>query len=202
MFALPTVPTTRQFNMAKRNILATYDASSHEQRGHGAVWYPDANALARELDSNATRAAGVIAALSANKSWRENVKLAHAAYDGDHIGHVGNAVSKARAILAGMSPENVLPMSKKTGNFYLCIAWPDHPTAVCIDRHAHDVAAGCVLGETDRGLGSLKRYAWIADAYRAAGDVLGVIPSVVQATTWVAWRARLTGTRGRAYDRG
>jgi hypothetical protein len=186
--------------MAVRNILAVYDTADHETRGRGAQWYSEANALARELDGNYTRAAGVIAALSANKSWRENCKLARNAYAGDHIGHVANARDKALAIMAGRAPETVLPMAKKTGNFYLCIAWPEHPDAVCIDRHAHDIALGKALGEANRGLGNVNRYAWLAEAYREVGRTLGLAPMVPQAVTWLVWRLRLGAGQGRTYN--
>jgi hypothetical protein len=200
VFALPTVPSDDIRAMAVRNILSVYDSADHETRARGAAWYGEANELAQELDSNVTRASGVIAALSANKSWRENCKLARAAYAGDHIGHVANARDKALAILAGRAPEQVLPMARKTGNFYLCIARPDHDSAVCIDRHAHDIALGKAMGEANRGLNNVNRYAWLAEAYREVGRLLGVPPMVPQATAWLVWRMRLGAGRGRTYD--
>jgi hypothetical protein len=144
--------------------------------------------------------AGVIAALSANKSWTENLKIAKEAFrSGKPAKHVRDAIVKATRILQGENPENVLPMNAKTGNFYLCILDPQHPTAVCVDRHAHDVAVGETYGNADRGLSAKGRYNLIADAYREAARRLGTNPATVQAVTWVVqvenysqWNARKT----------
>lgn len=200
MFAFPTKPDDSLMSVTVRNILAVYDSATHEQIGRGKAWYPEANALARELDDNVTRAAGVIAALSANKGWRDNVNCARAAYAGARIGHTGNAVGKAIAILKGKPPEEVLPMDIKTGNFYRCIAHPMHPNAVCVDRHAHDIAHGEPLGQANRGLGNPRRYAWLSEAYRASAARLGVLPSAAQAVTWIVWRQRLGSGQGRTHN--
>jgi hypothetical protein len=149
-------------------------------------------------NGNIRQGAGVIAALSANKSWTENIKLATDAFrSGKPSKHVRDAIVKATRILQGEEPENVLPMSAKTGNFFLCIENPQHPTAVCVDRHAHDVAVGEIYGNADRGLSAKGRYNLIADAYREAARRLGTNPATVQAVTWVVqvenysqWNAR------------
>ncbi|ASY36971.1 hypothetical protein CAC01_30485 (plasmid) [Streptomyces sp. CLI2509] len=67
-------------------------------------------------------------------------------------------MTKADCIMSGTHPSEVLPMHLKTGAFFLCIADPDHPDSVVIDRHAHDIAAGEVYGQRDRGLGAIGRY--------------------------------------------
>jgi hypothetical protein len=101
-------------------------------------------------------------------------------------GHFGDACRKAGRIMAGEDPLTVLPTDSKTWNFFKCIADPDDWEAVVVDRHAHDIAVGEIYGNNDRGLGSKGRYAAIAHAYREAARVLGELPNVVQAVTWVA----------------
>jgi hypothetical protein len=137
-------------------------------------------------DGNTRAGAGVIAALSPQKAWEHNVKLAQEAFaNGEARGHVRNACAKAERIMLGEDPLQVLPAELKTWNFFRCISDPEDPEAVVIDRHAHDIAVGEVYGGTDRGLDNKRRYATLSHAYREAARRLNEIPSVVQAVTWV-----------------
>ncbi|MCT9080483.1 DUF7178 family protein [Streptomyces fulvoviolaceus] len=183
-----------------RNIIATWRAASPEQIQRGRTWYCTAHDLASRITKGDARAgAGVLAALSANKSWSENCRLAHQAYEtGVPSGHFRDALSKVAKIMAGEDPEGVLPMERKTGMFFRCIADPSDPDAVVIDRHAHDVAVGETYGQRDRGLGSTRRYALLAHCYREAARRLGELPSTVQSVTWVVHTERIagSGTRG------
>lgn len=178
-------PTSRRRYVA--NILATYDRATEDQKLRGKAWYVTANQLATMIaDGDTRKGAGVIAALSANKSWPENTKLAARAFgSGKATGHVRDAITKATRIMNGADPVDVLPMGAKTGNFFLCILNPEDPHAVCVDRHAHDVAVGRIFGNDDRGLSSKGRYNAIADAYRTAAKRLGIAPATLQAITWV-----------------
>lgn len=181
------------------NIITTYASASDDQRQRGHAWYRNARDLAAFISDGDTRAgAGVIAALSANKGWAENRRLAlHAFSTGAPIGHTGTNLDKAAAIMAGTDPSVVLPMRLKTGQFFECIADPSHPFAVCVDRHAHDVMVGRAWGDADRGLSSGTRYDLVADAYRRAAARLGILPMDLQATVWVVWTEHLSGTGTR-----
>jgi hypothetical protein len=88
-------------------------------------------------------------------------------------------------------------MGLKTGNFYRSIMDPSDPEAVTIDRHAHDIALGRPYGDADRGLGAKGRYAVLSLAYRNAAAKLGILPSELQATTWVVWTESLAGVKRR-----
>ena len=164
--------------------------------------YPVAHDLAEMISGGDVRkGAGVIAALSANKSWSENVKIATRAFgSGKATGHVKDAINKATRIMNGADPADVLPMGAKTGNFYLCILDPSDPHPVCVDRHAHDVAVGRTFGDADRGLSSKGRYNALASAYRAAAERLGILPSELQAITWVVQVESLRGTSTRGHN--
>jgi hypothetical protein len=189
--------------MYVRNILATWAAASPEQLARGRAWYRTAHEVAAAIAGGNVRiGAGVIAALSAQKSWSENCRLAETACrTGLARGHVADALRKAARIIAGADPREVLPYESKTGHFFRCIADPDDREAVVIDRHAHDVAAGEVYGARERGLSAAGRYALLAECYREAAARLGELPSTVQAVTWVVHTERIagTGTRGRRY---
>lgn len=184
---IPSNPSKSSVRRYAANILATYHTATADQRLRGAQWYVTAHELAGIIaDGDFRKGAGVIAALSANKSWPENQRLAALALStGSPSGHVGNALEKASRILNGEDPENVLPMDAKTGNFFLCIADPNHETAVCVDRHAHDIAVGRRFGNDDRGLSSRNRYNALADAYRIAARKAELNPATLQAITWV-----------------
>ncbi|GII83324.1 hypothetical protein Ssi03_13140 [Sphaerisporangium siamense] len=172
-----------------RNVMTVWSQATPDQLGRGMNWYRTANQLAEMISGgNVAAGAGVLAALSANKSWGENVKLATRAFtSGEPSGHVGDAIRKAARIMSGEAPESVLPMDSKTGHFYRCILDPTDPHAICIDRHAHDIAVGVRFGNQDRGLGAAGRYALLAGIYREAAFLLGTIPQIVQAVTWVVW---------------
>lgn len=195
---IPTNPsdTTRRRYVA--NIIAVWESATEDQRVRGANWYRSAHQLADMISGgDARRGAGVIAALSANKAWDINRRLARDAFAGNVHGHVANALGKVAAILNGKDPTEVLPMGLKTGNFFRCIADPDDQEAVVIDRHAHDVAVGSAWGDRDRGLSAKGRYAVLSLAYRNAAAKLGVTPSTLQATTWVVWTERQAGVERR-----
>lgn len=183
-----------------RNIISVWSVATDDQYEQGAHWYERAHWTARMLaDGDVKMGAGLLAALSPQTSWWLNVELACEAFDtGRARRHTNDSCSKANKIMAGIDPERVLPMQRKTGQFYRCILNPDDPVAVCIDRHAHDVAVGVPYGDWNRGLSAHGRYALLAQSYWEAAQRVGQIPSVVQAVTWVAWRDSLAGvgTRG------
>lgn len=191
---IPTTANDKQHAQYVTNILAVYKRASTDQRRRGKEWYPSAHNLADMLsEGNVRVGAGVIAALSANKRWETNKKLASECFNGNIRGHVKDALDKVRAIMSSARPEDVLPMSMKTGHFFRCIADPSDPEAVVIDRHAHDVAVGETYGNRDRGLSATNRYATLAHAYREAARKLRVLPSVVQATTWLVQIEEIRG---------
>ncbi|MEW1893821.1 hypothetical protein [Streptomyces sp. NPDC085659] len=185
---IPVKSTEEQRASYTQAIIDRWNSATRDQVRRGRTWYPKAHEFAAEIAAgNTHKGAGVLAALSANKSWSENCRLARKAfYEGSASGHFFDAISKANRIMAGMDPAEVLPMNIKTGCFYVCIAQPDHPETVVIDRHAHDIAVREIYGQRERGLGALGRYNTLADCYRLAAHRLGELPSTVQAVTWVA----------------
>jgi len=183
-----------------RNIVSVWWVATEDQVASGRQWYRTAHDTAEMLaDGDVRIGAGLLAALSPQTAWWLNVELACNAYDtGRASRHTGDSCDKANRIMAGIDPEDVLPMARKTGQFYRCILDPTDADAVCIDRHAYDIAVGIPLGDWKRGLSAHGRYALVADCYREAARRQGELPSVVQAVTWIAWRDSLAGigTRG------
>ena len=180
-----------------RRILATYRGASLEELTTGAAWYGHAHriasSIAQDTGYSTRQVAGVIAALSPQNGWEQNVPAARTACERGTAArlHTGCQVRKADAILAGAEPLDVLKGNKER-SFFGNIVDPTDPSHVTIDRHAHDVAVGRRFGVADRGLGSRYRYANLALAYRRAAAILGVSPSTVQAVVWQAWTDRST----------
>jgi hypothetical protein len=179
-----------------RNITKLYRQATADDRVAGRGWYATAREVAESLDpADPTRAAAVLAVLSPQLSWKRNVTEARNAYAGRPIKTLGRNADKARRILAGEDPEDVVS-GPKVRAFWRTIADPTDPRAVVIDRHAIDIAAGRVLGEKTRGgfLGRAGAYDDVCDAYRRAARLLSkeygtaLSPAAVQATTWVTWR--------------
>ncbi|WP_333734974.1 DUF7178 family protein [Streptomyces sp. IBSBF 3010] len=185
---IPVKSTEEQRASYTQAIVKKWNSATQDQVRRGRMWYPTAHEFAEQIAAgNTVKGAGVLAALSANKSWGENCRLARKAFiEGKASGHVSDAISKANRIMSGTDPAEVLPMHIKTGSFYVCIAEPGNTETVVIDRHAHDVAVGEIYGQRERGLGALGRYNTLADCYRHAAHQIGESPSVVQAVTWVA----------------
>lgn len=187
---IPTKANDREHQAYVRNIISTFESATEDQRRRGLAWYQTAHDIAdMATDGFASIGAGVIAALSPLTDWDTNVMLAVDAIEAGTItrGHFRDACSKVNRILAGVDPEEVLPMTMKTGMFYRCIADPTDPDAVVIDRHAHDVAVGKKYSGLNRGLSNANRYATLAHAYREAARKVGELPQSVQAVCWVVW---------------
>lgn len=174
------------------NILAVWEDATDAHRDSGMAWYDFAHDFALRISGgDIVRGAGVVAALSPNKAWDQNMILAERAFhDGAASGTLGVAVRKANAILAGADPVDVLGNGLKTRNFYQNIARPDCPEAVTIDRHAYDVALAERNSDNKRYALTPTRYAAFCEAYRDAALRLGILPLQVQAVTWETWRAR------------
>lgn len=171
------------------NILPVYRAARPEHIVAGLAWYADAHTFALSIaNGDLLQGAGVIAALSPQKSWTTNMVLASRAFvEGFASGQTGINNDKATRILNGEAPLAVLG-GNKVRNFYANIVSPTGPD-VTVDRHAFDIAVG---EETDsKTRGQLERkgqYALFADTYRDTARLVGVPPATLQAVTWLVWR--------------
>lgn len=176
---------------AAENVLTVWESATADHRASGMEWYALAHTFAHKIASgDIVRGAGVIAALSPQKEWGLNMRIAERAFQtGVAVGNTGNANGKANAILAGANPLDVLGNGLKTRNFYLNILDPECAEAVTIDRHAYDVALAERNPDNKRLGLTPKRYAAFAEAYRLAAVEAGILPQQMQAVTWEAWRS-------------
>lgn len=195
---------------ATDRIVAFYLAHP-ERHEDGARWYHEAHAIAAALPvPPGGDAAGVLAALSPQTPWSENVALAFAAADhaaSEPCDGDGSTLERAhatghRCTYAALGPSGTLGSvracqaargvdtlgGRKVRSFRRAIANPLTPHLV-IDRHALALFYGRPV--SDRVAKVLERpgaYILVAAAYRAAARRLGIAPGTLQAATWLAWR--------------
>jgi hypothetical protein len=189
---LPTIDNGQ--GQATRRIVRLFEQATDDELAYGLSWYARAHELAAGLAAEhhmtVSDVAAVIAALSPRSDWPQNIARARQLLaEGDTYG-LTLGRNKARAIVAGADPASVLG-GPKIQAFWRNIADPLNSTAVTVDSHAYDAAAGMVT--CDRARKALDRkgeYDRIADIYRSAARHLGVAPHVVQSVVWVVWRNR------------
>ena len=177
------------------NIISVYAQATDAQLVAGAQWYAEAHRIAGALcDGDTERGAAILAVLSPVLSWEKNIAAAIAAAKPRGrrpAGVIGRNWDKARAARRKGADLDKIVRGEKVRNFWLCIASNGlHESAVCVDRHAAAIAYGYFLDgeEASAAVSGKKRYKALADAYRDAADILGVLPATVQAVTWVVWR--------------
>jgi len=172
----------------------------------GIEWYAEAYSIAESLSvvygCTTEQAAGVIAALSPQQGWSQNVKSAERFLADNSIRvHTESNMGKCRRILAAETREAILAIlhADKTQNFFLGIA-TQGAEGVCIDRHAIDIALGVRHTEKSRPSLGKRLYAAAAQAYRDAADMLSaegavISPAELQAVTWAAHVERWSGVK-------
>lgn len=176
-------------------LLQHYRQASPDTIRAGLAWYALAADVAGALGEHyrvpAWAVAGVIAALSPNTGWSDNVRRAHKAIAAWHAGldpadvsiGLGKNVRKAWAILEGAHPLDVLG-GPKVRSFYANIAGDWGP--VTVDRWA--ILA--VDPEYTGGTPTPAQYARYAEAYTRAAALVGLTPAQFQAIIWVHVRGR------------
>lgn len=180
--------------MSTRNITKAFRLSTEQDRIDGQRWYRLAREFAATLDSDVSRAAGIIAALSPLQSWPTNKKMAAEFYAGRRDVHTRNNVAKGERILAGENPLDVLG-GLKVRAFYCNIMGMDNDESVTIDRHAIAVCEGRPIKDSELKVYFTKtRNRQYVEEYRRAAKILSkelqspISASEVQATVWVWWR--------------
>lgn len=171
------------------NVLSVIAQATPTEETAGVLWYHTAHEHAAELPNvSLKQGAGVIAALSPQTSWTENLALAYAACDtGTATGHYDDACEKADRILRGEDPFVVL-RGRKVRSFYANILCPDRSGPVTVDRHAVSILAYDREEQNRRTLERAGVYAFAAGVYRSVARDLQLLPHQAQATAWLVWR--------------
>ena len=188
----------------KANIKATYQLATLIDKQEGVTWYPRANAICQEVADQTglplLQVIAVTAALSPANRWERNVKdmknLIHAFVAGGaeeakevRCSCYGAMKEKAIKILEADDPDRQecsrLLNGPKIQEFFNSIL---DSSDVCIDGHAYCIAFGERMTLKEVPSIGVKMRRLIKDAYAEASYDLGLMPSALQAITWVTWR--------------
>jgi len=182
------------------NVLTALANATPDECKEGLGWYPQANSHAVELAEayglTVSQGAGVIAALSPQTGWGENIRLAHeacidAAQGLSASGHFDDACQKVDLIMSGADPADVLG-GRKVRSFYANILRPLQAGPVTVDRHAIALLCGAPLDPLDRSLERVGVYQRGASVFRTVARRCDLLGHEVQAICWIHWR-NLTG---------
>lgn len=173
-----------------RNILANYDAADSAMVAEGMLWYQsalaDCESLAIQYGFTTAQACGIVAALSPNLRWEYNIRAAHQIIAGGVTQAYPANEYKARRIIAGELPEDVLG-GLKVNAFYRNILNGGMDDGVTIDGHAFN-AAFDIRQPVKKATITPRQYAALVKAYRIAGRLRGVTGAECQAVVWSVWR--------------
>jgi hypothetical protein len=185
------------------NLQAVLDLATEADWAAGLSWYVRAHENAVLLSTrygiSTEQAAGIIAALSPQNGWENNLTAADLFLTDPSVDvHFHDACQKARAILSGADPLSAL-RGQKVRSFYRNIVEPTRNGAVTIDRHAAAILCGLPTPEWNRRFQkTLERrhfYRLATGVYRAEARRLGLLPHQVQAVAWLVQSNRSTDTK-------
>jgi hypothetical protein len=175
-------------------ILQMFKSATVEQVSEGFAWYDTARAyaiqLARDYNVSKQAAAGVIAALSPQLSWKKNKEYARIILQGKLDGIKPRSYclnlnwEKAWKIANGDRPLSVLG-GPKVRAFYGNICGKND-RGVTVDVWAKRVAEP-FLADNGKVTTDL-HYVTLATAYQTVADALGMVPRHLQAVCWIAVR--------------
>lgn len=168
-----------------RRLLATYAEADAATLAEGREWYSHAERMVAELAAHyglaRSTVAGVVAALSPQRRWRENVAQAETLLERRPVRNAYQAnVLKAEAIADGADPLEVLGGPKVRAFFANLIGGRE---VVTVDVWAQRAATGRDLEAPKWG-----RYRRIARAYREVAARVGEHPRDFQAIIWLTLR--------------
>lgn len=186
------------------NIKAVYAEASDADRHAGAYWYASAHdfsvGLASRHNVPEDVAAAVVAILSPRISWTLNQLNAEAVLEERTAPTFWRSLAKCLSIIDAGTPYvgyafdgstyGTSVNGPKVSRFYLTILSDGAHDVVVVDRHAIDIAEGRRGVSDSRNLDTESQYQPWEDAYRQAAAELGILPHVLQATTWISWRRR------------
>jgi hypothetical protein len=174
-----------------RRILSVFDGAPDETHNEGELWYQNAREACDDLAERhglvIDQAVGVVAALSPNTRWEMNLLMAEELIANDRSMTYPANTEKAYRILAGEAPDDVLG-GFKVRSFYANILSGGFDNLVTVDGHAANIARG-IRQPIRLARVTHRQYAELTRAYQNAARLRSVTPPVMQATTWVAWRA-------------
>jgi len=180
----------------KKRLLSYYKlAEQNEIENH---WYFTANEFACKLAQKHSlktfQVCGVIAALSPQKNWQANKRLATEFLRGKRHSQTAQQLNKAELCLTAKENEIFALLTKtglKTSYFYNNILFPFIDSGVTIDRHA---IGACVVSikNIQKFTGDFKltktQYDFFAECYSEIAEQKNILPLQLQSTIWQTYR--------------
>lgn len=189
------------------NIVSLIQSASASQMQDGLAWYQDANDEARfyaeHYNLSITQVVGVIAALSPQKQWYTNLKIARKVMGAFTAGkgvpsvHFKSQMNKVRKILHTPDITEIEMMNvvygkagDKTASFAHNILHPDQAGVVTVDGHAVNAADHGMVRKaiTSAATPTGRKYRMYSAVYAAAAEIMGMLPHQAQAVAWVTYR--------------
>lgn len=189
-----------------KNILAIYNLATPEEKDYWANWYRQGHAtaveLAKKYGTSPALAAGVIAVLSPQMKWEQNVKAAELALARNWKGlsnYQGLHDSKRKAYSLVENGDFTAVAGPKVEPFFWSLLYPERfEDRVVVDTHAANIWRGVREGET-WGISDRMRSKMEQD-YRDVAKAVGLTAQALQAITWIVWRRIPTGKFDAATD--
>jgi len=191
-----------------RNIIKCYKTASLTSIQDGATWYREAQDIAVVIGRLGGYknhqalfvGAGVLAALSPQVEWGDNIQWAIQLVVKGTRKHTWSNHNKALRIIQGEKPSDVLGGSKVRA-FYKAIVAPGGSGEPVIDRHALAIYMGRNVTEKELNyLQSPKVMGRLQWAYKKASNEMGIHHHELQAITWLEWRANKGITKQRKWQ--
>lgn len=182
------------------NIAYVLSTLTPEELEYWRKWYKYAHdtavQLARKYNKDLMTVAGVIAVLSPQTDWVENIRRADIALSGqwNKFFHIQTAVQRAWALVN--KGDFTAVYGPKVFPFFLSIYDPvKYQDEVVVDKHAISIWAGFPI---DKAIPDAVR-AKVTRDYGIAGARFGLSAQEAQAAAWAAWRASQMFLRRQAF---
>lgn len=184
--------------MSVQNIIAVYHRADRVDLREGlaayASYHQTMQNFAASYDADVEIVAAVFSALSPMNDYMGNMRSLKSVLEGVKVGlpvekikctttH-SNRLKAYRLAIGDAGPREVFK-GKKTFAFWNNLSRPTCEKYVTVDRHALSIYEGYRVAKPNV---PRNRYDGIADCYREAAKILGVIPNQVQAVTWLTWK--------------
>lgn len=177
--------------IVKSNIERVFENATIKDYQEGIKWYSEAydfaNDLAKTYDVSAMKVAGVIAAMSPMKAWKNNKEIAEEFIKSGISGHTESQTEKAKSIYLLNNDDKQYIESTlnglKTINFFNNIYNPSDEEYVTIDRHHLYISTGIDVQVCTR-----KQYQFIKKHTVMFSKSVNLIPCNLQAILWVTWK--------------
>lgn len=174
-----------------KNILDVYNMATNEQIEEGLIWYKTANEIcfdvALEYNMPEHQVIGILSALSPRTSWEMNQRKLKEVLSKGTTFATDLQMDKVKRIFQTDYESSILDIlnGNKTKSFYLNIKKPLSSKAVTIDTHAVRVAYKDFKREISEPSIKSNQYNFLASAYIKVSEELDILPSQLQAITWV-----------------